>query len=92
MRLNRLLPACAAVLVLTACGSDPITAPVAPEAPRNLQVPGIGGVGGIGVHGTVTATVGDTECTGTIVIRTNTDGTITLECQTEDGKQTGSGG
>lgn len=91
MRLNRLLPAFAAVLVLTACGSDPITAPVAPEAPRQLLVPRVGGEG-IGVHGTVTATVGETECTGTIVIRTNPDGTTTLECQTEDGKQTGSGG
>ncbi|HYJ78621.1 MAG TPA: hypothetical protein VEW03_03390 [Longimicrobiaceae bacterium] len=89
MRLTRLFPACAAVLVLAACGGDPITAPGAPDAPRFERAPRGGGVG---LQGTVTATVGETECTGTIVLTTHPDGTTTLECQTDQSKQDGSGG
>lgn len=86
MRSARLLLACAAVSVLAACDTDPITAPVAPQGPR---------------FNTETTTPGDTsqtsgfsgssECSGTLMLVTQPDGSVTMECVSDE-KQQGSAG
>jgi len=85
MRFARLLLACAAVSVLAACGTDPLTAPVAPQGPR---------------FDTGTTTPSDTSqinglpgtstCSGTLMLVTQPDGSTTLECVSAE-KQNGAG-
>ena len=86
MRSARLFLACAVVSVLAACGTDPITAPAAPQGPRFDT-----GVTSPSDSSQTSGLLGTSECSGTLMLVTQPDGTVTLECVTDESKQTGSG-
>ncbi|HEX8692612.1 MAG TPA: hypothetical protein VF746_09350 [Longimicrobium sp.] len=85
MRSARLLLACAAVSVLAACGTDPITAPVAPQGPRFDT-----GTTAPSDTSHTSGLPGSSECSGSLMLVTQSDGSVTLECVQAE-KQNGTG-
>jgi hypothetical protein len=86
MRSARLLLACAAVSVLAACGTDPITAPIAPQGPHFDT-----GTTAPSNTSQTSGLPGSSQCSGTLMMVTQPDGSVTMEC-VEDEKQQGSAG
>jgi hypothetical protein len=86
MRFARLFLACAAVSVLAACGTDPLTAPVAPQGPHfDTGTTAPSDTSQINGH------PGTSECSGSMMLVTQSDGSVSLECVSAE-KQQGSAG
>ena len=89
MKTARFLLACVAASLLAACGTDSITAPVAPATPARPNFdesvgPGEEGGDSVDAYGS-----GSTDCVLVVVV--GLDGSITLQCQVNASSQFGSG-